>query len=431
MHAVTAEEAVAAVTNELAGARLEPESFMRAALAALSKLRAGTWIGTLMSKDPRTVAVICADREVPQRAEYVEAMYPPGSAPNVSFSQNVIESGVPFLVPEVSWKEFVSMQIPDAAAKLAQDPVPRSNEISSLGFVVVPMRTHESTVGTLALFVYSDTLPMTQRDVTWMQPIADRLAVGAENAQMRLAARSRLDRLTALRTVALTMAGGRDLRLHLQVILDQAIAGLGVNAADVLVLEEGDGMLRMVAGAGFHTTGVPEYRVPLREALPGQLLVGQAGASEFTPDEGRRRTLFAREGFRSRRAMPLISQGRMTGVIEVFSRANLPPDQDWLDFLEVLASEAAVAVDRAGTLDRFEKHTPRSASKTRTSPPDFNRLEAQIMGLVVEGLSNAAIADQVHLSQHTIKFHVHRILQQAGVVNRTELARKATKEGWL
>ena len=50
---------------------------------------------------------------------------------------------------------------------------------------------------------------------------------------------------------------------------------------------------------------------------------------------------------------------------------------------------------------------------------------------MVEGLSNAAIADKVHLSQHTIKFHVHRVLQQARVVNRTELARKATKEGWL
>jgi DNA-binding NarL/FixJ family response regulator len=121
----------------------------------------------------------------------------------------------------------------------------------------------------------------------------------------------------------------------------------------------------------------------------------------------------------------------MTGVLEVFSRGNLQPDQEWLDFLEMLASEAAVAVDRAGTLDRFEKHTPKSASRTRSSPPDFSRLQAQIMGLVVEGLSNAAIADQVHLSQHTIKFHVHRILQQAGVVNRTELARKATKEGWL
>jgi DNA-binding NarL/FixJ family response regulator len=118
-------------------------------------------------------------------------------------------------------------------------------------------------------------------------------------------------------------------------------------------------------------------------------------------------------------------------VFEVFSREDLQPDQEWLDFLEVMATAAALAIDRAGTLERFEQYTPRSASKTRIAPPDFNRLEGQILGFVVEGLSNTTIADKLHLSQHTIKFHVHRILKQAGVVNRTELARKATKEGWL
>jgi DNA-binding NarL/FixJ family response regulator len=121
----------------------------------------------------------------------------------------------------------------------------------------------------------------------------------------------------------------------------------------------------------------------------------------------------------------------LTGVIEVFSREHLQPDREWLDFLEVLASEAAVAIDRAGTLDRPEHGTPRAAAKSRIAPPELSRLEVQILGLVVEGFSNATIAEKVHLSQHTIKFHVHRILQQAGVVNRTELARKATKEGWL
>jgi DNA-binding CsgD family transcriptional regulator len=187
----------------------------------------------------------------------------------------------------------------------------------------------------------------------------------------------------------------------------------------------------MVASSGFETTSVPEYRLPLQETLPGQHLIGQAGPSEFNPGEGRRRTLFAREGFTSRRAVPLLYQGSITGVFEVFSRADLHPDQEWVDFLELMATAAALAIDRAGTLERFEKYTPRSASKTRIAPPDFNRLEGQILGFVVEGLSNAAIADKVHLSQHTIKFHVHRILQHAGVTNRTELARKATKEGWL
>ena len=419
------------MTNELAGARLEADSFLRAALAILSKLREGTWVATVMSKDPRTMTVICADAAEPRRAEYVEAMYPPGSAPNVSFSQNVIETGEPVLVPRVPWDGFLAMQIPQAAEKLVRDPIPMADPIDSLGFVVVPMRTRESTIGTLSLFDYRRSDPMSERDVTWLQGIADRVAVGVENGQMRVAAKSRLDRLTALRTVAMAMAGGTDLRFHLQVLLDQAIAGLQVNAADVLVLDEADGMLRMVASSGFQTSSVPEYRLPLQEALPGHLLVGHAGSSEFNPAEGGRRTLFAREGFRSRRAMPLLSQGRMTGVIEVFSRADLQPDQEWLDFLEVLGISASLAINRAGTLDRFEKHTPRSAGKTRTALPDFSRLEGQILGLVVEGLSNTAIADRVHLSQHTIKFHVHRILQQAGVVNRTELARKATKEGWL
>jgi DNA-binding NarL/FixJ family response regulator len=118
-------------------------------------------------------------------------------------------------------------------------------------------------------------------------------------------------------------------------------------------------------------------------------------------------------------------------VIEVFSREHLQPDQEWLDFLDVLASEAAVAVDRAGTLDRPERVTPRAAGESRIARPELSRLEVQVLGLVVEGFSNAAIAAKVHLSQHTVKFHVHRILQRAGVVNRTELARKATKEGWL
>lgn len=308
---------------------------------------------------------------------------------------------------------------------------PPTDPIACIGFVMVALRTRAATIGTLALFDHQSLEPLTEHDARWVQAVADRIAIGVENGQMRVAAKRRLDRLTALRGVALAMAGGRDLRLHTQVILEHAIAGLEVDAADLFVLDEADGLLRMVAGAGFQTTSVLAYRVPIREALPGQSLVGHAGASDFALDEGGRRTLFAREGFRSRRAMPLISQGRTTGVIEVFSRADLDPDQEWLDFLEVLACEAAVAIDRAGALDRFDENTPRAVNKTRIPAPDFSRLEAQILGLVAEGLTNAAIADTVHLSQHTVKFHVRRILQRAGVVNRTELTRKATKEGWL
>ena len=51
--------------------------------------------------------------------------------------------------------------------------------------------------------------------------------------------------------------------------------------------------------------------------------------------------------------------------------------------------------------------------------------------MVVDGATNQDIADKVHLSQNTVKFHVRRILQKSGAINRTELARKATQQGWL
>jgi DNA-binding NarL/FixJ family response regulator len=57
--------------------------------------------------------------------------------------------------------------------------------------------------------------------------------------------------------------------------------------------------------------------------------------------------------------------------------------------------------------------------------------ERRILGLLVEGLTNREISAQVHLSQNTVKFHVRQLLQKTSATNRTELARKATQEGWL
>lgn len=428
----TSDEAFVGVTDQLGGARLDPEAVLRCALATLSKLRPVTWVAALMGKDPRTVLVVAADDENPQLAKYVEGMELSGSTtPTTGFTRRVIESGDPILVPLVSYEDFVAMQTPESAEHLDRHQLPLAAPITRIGCVVVPMRTGGSTIGTLAIFDRRSGKPLTERDVEWLQEIADRIAGPVDNAQVQVTAKSRLDRITGLRHVALAMAGSRDLRLTLQVILDEAVTGLVVDAADLLVLDETDGMLRTVASTGFQTTSIPEYRLPVQVELPGHALLGLVGMSNGAPTEDRRRTLFAREGFKSRRAMPLVAQGKLTGVIEVFSRSQLQPDQEWLDFMEALASEAAVAVDSAGLADRVNNRATGSSNGRRTGYPDFSRLENEILALVVEGLSNPDIAEKMHLSQHTIKFHVRRLLQKVGVVNRTELARKATKEGWL
>ena len=54
--------------------------------------------------------------------------------------------------------------------------------------------------------------------------------------------------------------------------------------------------------------------------------------------------------------------------------------------------------------------------------------EFEVIKLITEGKSNKEIADQLNLSVHTVKTHVHNILQKLGLKRRGELASLALKQ---
>jgi PAS domain S-box-containing protein len=424
-------EAVAQVTDELARAHLEPEAILEAVTRTLSKLRAGTWVAALMNKDPRTVRVVAANDAEPQTAQYIQSIQLRADAPAFTISTRVIESGEPVLTPSISYDEFIGMLNADVRDYLERNAPPVSSPpVRFLGVLVVPMRARGAVVGTLGLFERRGSIPLTEKDVRWLQEVADRTGVAVENAQLYVDAVNRLERLTALRSVGLAISGSPDLRLTLQVILDQAVAGLGVDAADVLLVDENDGMLELMASTGFQSTSIPDYRLPVDEEFPGRNLFGRRIETVTTLGafgQFRRRSLFAREGFKSYGAVPLIVHSKLAGVLEVFHRSTLQPDQEWLEFLDALGSDTAIAIDRGRSQQAGQDGAPQS----KTPMPDLSRLEKEILGYVVEGLPNRLIAEKVHLSTHTIKFHVGQMLDKVGVSNRTELSRKATQEGWI
>lgn len=51
----------------------------------------------------------------------------------------------------------------------------------------------------------------------------------------------------------------------------------------------------------------------------------------------------------------------------------------------------------------------------------LSRREQQLLTLLCTGLTNKEIANQLHLSEHTVKNHVHRILRKTGTSDRVEL----------
>lgn len=57
--------------------------------------------------------------------------------------------------------------------------------------------------------------------------------------------------------------------------------------------------------------------------------------------------------------------------------------------------------------------------------------ELEVLQLLAEGLPNKTIADRLHISEHTVKFHVNALFGKLGAQSRTEAVVRATRLGLL
>jgi DNA-binding NarL/FixJ family response regulator len=68
-------------------------------------------------------------------------------------------------------------------------------------------------------------------------------------------------------------------------------------------------------------------------------------------------------------------------------------------------------------------HTPKKSRLVRSVR--MTKRERQVIELVADGLTNKEIGHRLHLSPHTVKSHVHNILEKLAIHNRIEIARYA------
>ena len=104
-----------------------------------------------------------------------------------------------------------------------------------------------------------------------------------------------------------------------------------------------------------------------------------------------------------------------------------------------VASKVIASLSRLQTSDSAKQSgAVSSTSSTRSNagtpsprPADLTGREAEVLRLIAKGATNREIAEQLVISEGTVKNHISNILSRLGLRDRTQAAICARENGWL
>ena len=245
--------------------------------------------------------------------------------------------------------------------EFASDPIasPESRKTfpSGWGGACVPIRSTEENLGILVLAVPKKRV-LQPDEIRLLETLAEMAGVALHRMNLHADLRRHLERMQSLRQIDNAITGSYDHTTTLNIIIEQAISQLGVSAADILLLNPNSQTLEFAAGQGFQTPRIQTAKVPVGKSFAGKAVFegrmikveNQFIASQnisFFP-------LWHNEGFTTYYGMPLIAKGQVKGVLEVYHRSAFTPTREWLDFLETLAGQAAIALENAELIENLQ-----------------------------------------------------------------------------
>jgi PAS domain S-box-containing protein/putative nucleotidyltransferase with HDIG domain len=168
-----------------------------------------------------------------------------------------------------------------------------------------------------------------------------------------------VEQLSSLRTIDLAIGTNLDLKVTLNIILEQATTHLHVDAACIYLYNPILRTLNYMLGRGFQLGDyqtrhiafpADKSEIELLEEMSKRVPDVSVAGPDFDPPRR-----FREEKFVAYISLPLVAKGQIKGVLEVFHRMPLEINREWIDFLNNLAAQTAVAIDSSELLTNLKR----------------------------------------------------------------------------
>jgi signal transduction histidine kinase len=169
--------------------------------------------------------------------------------------------------------------------------------------------------------------------------------------------------LKRLLDVSLVLNSNFDLEILLNYIMEIAAEITHSEAASILLLDPRTNELFFIATSNQDTTGIKRVLVPLNDSIAGEVVLNNLPIviQDATNDTRINRKVDKEIAFvtRSLMGVPMRIRDEVIGVIEVVNRLGPEWTKQEQDFLQILASQAAVAINNAEQAENLRKANDR------------------------------------------------------------------------
>jgi HD-GYP domain-containing protein (c-di-GMP phosphodiesterase class II) len=164
-----------------------------------------------------------------------------------------------------------------------------------------------------------------------------------------------LERITALRAIDKAINSGTELSSTLYILLESLSRLLDVEATAILLYDPRTKNLDLKASLGFLGHYPNQLSSSLKEGMAGQAAaelktIFHKDYRQLSEDVA---SLVQGKGPVAYYAVPLVAHGDLKGVLEVYDRGS-HPDDEWKNYLETLAGQAAIAIDQSYLLENLQ-----------------------------------------------------------------------------